>query len=267
MRAAVAAGFCIAGDNVLPAYGQEISPDLLQRALENRAAVGQPDAPPLQPNLQVFQPVIPNQMVQAPPSRLETLYSQRAGRPLTQFGYAFLGVPSAVAVGQAGAVQDNYILGVGDEIVVVLRGQENATYRQRVNRDGQVIVPRLPPLPASGRSFGEFRDDLEAQVGQAYVATNAFTSLGEIRQIAILVTGEVQSPGLRTLNALATPLDALLLSGGVKKTGSLRNVALVRGNTTATVDLYSWPRPTAPLSGLFAKETGSTCRRSETRWQ
>jgi protein involved in polysaccharide export with SLBB domain len=158
---------------------------------------------------------------------------------LQQFGYNVLGVPSAVTVGQAGAVQDNYVLGVGDEIVVVLRGQENATYRQRVNRDGQVIVPRLPPLPAAGRTFAEFRQDLEAQVGQAYVATNAFVSLGETRQISVLVTGEVQSPGLRTLSALATPMDALLVSGGVQKTGSLRNVALIRGNNTTILDLYS----------------------------
>ena len=67
----------------------------------------------------------------APPSRLEALYSARAARPLTQFGYDILGVPSAVSAAQIGGVQDNYVLSEGDEIIVDLRGQDNATYRQK----------------------------------------------------------------------------------------------------------------------------------------
>src|SRR5207237_1140324 len=47
------------------------------------------------------------------------------------------------------------------------------------------------------------------------------------------------SPGVRTLTGLNTPVDAILLSGGIKKTGSLRNVILVRGHRRVTLDLYS----------------------------
>jgi protein involved in polysaccharide export with SLBB domain len=206
----------------------------------------------LRPPVEIYQPVIPEFTPVAPPSRLEALYSARAGRPLTQFGYDILGVPSPSSVVQAGNVQDNYVLGEGDEIVVVLRGQENATYRQRVNRGGQVVFARLNPIPASGRTLGEFREDLESQVSQAYISTNAFVSLGEVRQISVLITGEVRAPGLRVLNALATPLDAILLSGGIAKTGSLRNVALVRQNRTIPIDLYAMlTRGTFPnLGGL-----------------
>src|SRR6185503_6585441 len=100
---------------------------------------------------QIYQPVDPALRPLAPPSRLEDLYSNRAGRPLSQFGYDVLGVPTPVTTFQLGAVQDNYILGQGDELIVVLRGQEETSYRQEVNRDGQIILPRLPPIPAAGR--------------------------------------------------------------------------------------------------------------------
>ena len=53
-----------------------------------------------------------------------------------------------------------------------------------------------------------------------------------------MVTGEVRAPGTRILSGLASPLDAILLSGGIAKTGSLRNVALIRGNQTVPLDLY-----------------------------
>src|SRR4051812_19837824 len=79
--------------------------------------------PSLTPNVQTYSPVDPSVRPLAPPSRLEDLYSNRAGRPLTQFGYEVLGVPSFVTSAQLGAVQDNYILGPGDEISVVMRGE------------------------------------------------------------------------------------------------------------------------------------------------
>lgn len=193
---------------------------------------------PLQPTIQTYQPLPPTAL-RAPPSRLEKIYSDRAGRLLIQFGYDALGVPSAVQVGQVGAAQESYVLGQGDEVVVVFRGQENATYRQRVNRDGQIILPKLSPIAAAGRNFGDFRADLEAQVRQAYNSTNVFVSLGEARQVTVLVSGEVRQPGTRVLSSLASPLDAILLSGGIAKTGSLRGVVLVRDGGTRVIDLYS----------------------------
>lgn len=193
----------------------------------------------LQTQPQLFQPVIPEFARSAPPSRIEALYSERAGRPLTQFGYDILGVPTAVNAAQLGGIQDDYVLGVGDELIIDLRGQDNVTYRQRINRDGQIVIPRLAPIPLAGRSFAEARGDLERRITESYVSTNVFVSVGQIRQISVLVTGEVRAPGTRILGGLATPLDAILLSGGIAKTGSLRNVSLIRDNRSIPLDLYS----------------------------
>lgn len=174
-----------------------------------------------------------------PQSRLEQIISTRAGARLEQFGYDQLGRARAVNLPQTGAVQDDYLLGPGDQIVVSLRGQENGEVRAEVNRNGQVILPRLNPVAATGRSFGSFRKDLEAAVHRAYVATDASVSLSRVRQISVLVSGEVNIPGQRLLTGLSSAVDAILVSGGVKKTGSLRNVRIQRGSQERVVDLYS----------------------------
>jgi polysaccharide biosynthesis/export protein len=173
------------------------------------------------------------------PSRLEQILSTRAGIQLQQFGYDQLGIGRAVTVPETGAVADDYIMGPGDEIVVSLRGQENSDVRLTVDRDGRVLVPRLAPISAMGRTFGQFRQDLDAAIRRAYVATTSSVSIGRVRQVSVLVAGEVNVPGPRTATGLSSVVDALLLSGGVKKTGSLRNVRLVRGANQYTVDLYS----------------------------
>jgi polysaccharide export outer membrane protein len=174
-----------------------------------------------------------------PPSRLEQILSARAGVKLQQFGYDQLGSGRSVTIAQTGAVPDDYILGPGDQIIVTLRGQENSEFRAAVDRNGQVLLPRLSPIAAIGRSFGSFREDLAGAVHRAYVATDATVSLATVRQISVLVSGEVDNPGQRTLSGLSSVVDALLLSGGVRKTGSLRNIRIQRAGHEYTVDLYS----------------------------
>lgn len=187
----------------------------------------------------VIQPASPRDTLPLPSSRLEQIFSQRAGVKLQQFGYDQFGRGRAVTIPQAGALQDEYVLGPGDEVIVSLRGQESFEFRAIVDRNGQVVLPRLNPIPASGRTFGNFRQDMEAAVHRSYVATSAFVSIGQVRQISVLVSGEVNVPGQRLATGLSSVVDAILLSGGIKKTGSLRNIVIQRRGRRDVIDLYS----------------------------
>ena len=60
-----------------------------------------------------------------------------------------------------------------------------------------------------------------------------------MRQISVLVSGEVYVPGARVVPGLASVVDALVLSGGVRKTGSLRDIRIERGGKSYVVDLYA----------------------------
>lgn len=188
----------------------------------------------------LLQPAQPSPLINLPQSRLEQIMSARAGVDLRQFGYDQFGVPNAVSLPQVGAVQDDYIVGPGDQVSISLRGQENSDFTVSVDRDGRVLLPKLGPIGAAGRKFGDVKSDIQAAVRRGYVATNVFVALNSIRQINVQVSGEVNNPGLRTVTGLASPIDAILLSGGVKKTGSLRDVRIMRAGTLITVDLYSY---------------------------
>jgi len=191
------------------------------------------------PQNQILNPQHSTELSRQPPSRLEQILSARAGARLMQFGYDQLGVGRQVMVPETGAVAEDYVMGPGDEVIVSLRGQENSDIRTTVDRGGRVVLPRLAPIAASGRSFGSFRQDLDAAVRRAYVASTASVSIGRVRQISVLVSGEVNVPGQRIVTGLSSVVDALLLSNGVKKTGSLRNVRIQRQGHDHVVDLYS----------------------------
>ena len=171
-------------------------------------------------------------------SALEQDYCQRAGEVLLGYGYeTFDGTRSAVALTN-GAVSDTYRLGIGDELVVTLRGQISTTARAFVDREGRVTLQNLNPIPAAGRTFSEFRRELEARTQAAFIGTEVFVSLGVVRSLAVHVVGEVVTPGMHQLSSLSSVVDALVIAGGVKKTGSLRRIMVERGDQIFWVDVY-----------------------------
>jgi protein involved in polysaccharide export with SLBB domain len=247
---AIALGF--AGWTAVQVHAQTISNSSVQSALQNLGATttnGTTGVPPpaapvnvqpsVSPTTQTLSPALPPTSVQLPASTLELLFSQRAGQPLQQFGYDIFGVGTPVTVSQIGNVQDRYILGPGDQLTIVCRGHDNNTYVVPVDRDGRVIVPGYEPVQAAGRTFSQVRHDLQAVIAKDALSTQSYVSLAQTRQISVLVSGEVNAPGLRTLSGLNTPIDAILLSGGIRKTGSLRNVILIRNGKRINIDLYS----------------------------
>lgn len=218
----------------------EITPSQVEQLLGGQGRSAQvPGQPPIvQPETTILEPtIVPVQPSR--PSRLEQILSVRAGVALSLFGYDQLGVGRPVSLPEMGGVQDSYILGPGDETVVTLRGQENSEYRVVVDRDGRIALPRLSPIEAAGRSLGEFRQMVADAVRRAFPSTESYVTLGRLREISVLVAGEVSSPGVRTLTGLSTPLDAVLVSGGIKKTGSLRDVRLIHRGRSIPIDFYS----------------------------
>ena len=175
-------------------------------------------------------------------SALEKDYCLRAGVPLRQFGYGLFANDADNQDTQEqllnGAISDSYILGIGDELVFNFRGPKSRTVIANVDREGRVLIDELPPVPAAGRSFGEFRRAFKSTVASSLLGTDVFVSLGQVRAMSVLVAGDVKNPGIKQVTGLSTIVDALKAAGGIRKTGSLRRIQLQRGENIFWIDLY-----------------------------
>ncbi|WP_439817243.1 SLBB domain-containing protein [Zavarzinia sp. CC-PAN008] len=245
MRNLAAGLLAVAGATLAaaPAQAQSASdlipPDLM-RMLESRGTPSLPGSGSaggtLSPSTTTIDPVMPS--LRRPPSRLEQQYSQRAGQQLLLFGYDAFGVARPLTDVVSGGVQDSYVLGIGDALVVNLRGEQSARLDVTVDREGNVVLPDLAPIPAAGRSFGEFRQALADEVARIRQGATAYVSLSQTRQLSLLVLGAVASPGTIRPTAFASVVDALALAGGILPEGTLRNIAIARGQSVVPVDLY-----------------------------
>lgn len=173
------------------------------------------------------------------PSAVERYYQSRAAETnLRQFCYDLFSAVTTTDGALVGRVGDDYVVGVGDELVVSFQGSTSRSLTVRVDREGRLIVDQLPPVPAAGRRLGEVRRSLEDATRRTLLGTDVYLSVGSVRAISVVVGGEVEKPGQYTLTSLADVMTALGRAGGVKPSGSLRQVRVSRGGAMLTVDLY-----------------------------
>jgi len=229
-------------------FAQVIDPATLE-ALKNRAAAGKGGTTavvsPLDQARQQEYAKRQSELLQqrkkniATRSRLEKDFQDRLRSKISQYGYSiFDNLPSDGSV-MTGSVSDSYTLGIGDELIVTFQGSKSESYKVKVDLEGRVIIPELKPISVSGMSYGDFKALLKKRVEESIIGTEVYVSLASVRSISVLVVGEVGTPGVVRTSSLATPLEILMNAGGVRKTGSLRNISIYHNGKKSILDIYA----------------------------
>lgn len=146
------------------------------------------------------------------------------------------------------ATPKNYVLGPDDELIVDVYGNSVENFRLKVSPEGTVKMRNLAPVYVNGQTIEEASDRIVSRLRQAFSGLNrpgsgtyANITLGNVRSIKVILTGEVTRPGSYTVSSLATAFNALYAAGGPTENGSFRKIEVIRsGNVVAKVDLYSF---------------------------
>jgi polysaccharide export outer membrane protein len=149
----------------------------------------------------------------------------------------------------AGPVPPGYVIGPGDELVLILTGDVEASYRLPVTREGFIVIPQVGQVWVNGLTLQEVRDQMYTHLGRAYsgigrgpeASTHFQLSLGQLRPNQVFVSGEVLQPGSYVVSSVASVLNALYHGGGPSPSGSFRDVRVMRqGELAQRVDLYGY---------------------------
>ncbi|WP_407070153.1 SLBB domain-containing protein [Marinobacter sp.] len=159
---------------------------------------------------------------------------------LKPFGYdLFAGSPTTFAPVTEIPIPNDYTLGPGDVLRVQLWGKENQQLELPVSRAGTISFPQSGPQTIAGLSFDEARQQIKKLVSEQYIGVQASVTLGELRSMRVFVLGEARNAGSYTVSSLSTITNALYVSGGIKRTGSLRKIQHKRdGKLVGELDLY-----------------------------
>ena len=180
---------------------------------------------------------------------VDTLLIKDPISDLEYFGYEiFNNNPFANKDYLIGNIDENYILGPGDEIRIYVWGAHAYQAQVRIDLNGNIALPENGIFFASGYTFSTLKKKLKSFLGKSYSGLSsspqtAFidVSLTQLRPVSINVLGEANTPGPHLVNGFATVLNALYAAGGVKTSGSLRSISVYRNNKLLkTVDVYNY---------------------------
>jgi len=182
---------------------------------------------------------------------IESLEQRSKQGGLDYFGYEiFARDPALFQATSVGAVDPDYLIGPGDEIIVMLWGETQFRQVLTVDREGFVFIPEIGQVFVNGLNLNLLESKLFRVFSQSYASLNPQgrapttfldVSLGNLRPLRIQVLGQVAQPGAYTVSPSATLFSALYYFNGPTTLGSLRNIQLIRGGKKiATIDFYDY---------------------------
>jgi protein involved in polysaccharide export with SLBB domain len=138
-------------------------------------------------------------------------------------------------------------LGPGDEIILSLWGETNLRKKFILNREGSIFYENIGFISLNNKTLEEAESvlltrlsDIYSTINNAQNSTKLLLELGKLKSINIYFSGEIDNPGINLIHPFSDIFTALN-QGGIKKTGSLRNIHLIRdGQVVAKFDFYTF---------------------------
>ena len=177
--------------------------------------------------------------------------TQESTSKLKYFGYdIFQQDPSLFQSTSVGAVDPEYLIGPGDEIIVMLWGETQFRQVLEVDREGFIFIPEIGQVFVNGLNLKLLESKLFRVLAQSYdsldpqgmkATTFLDVSLGNLRPLRIQVIGEVAQPGAYTISPSTTLFSSLYYFNGPTVLGSLRDIRLIRGGEQiSSIDFYDY---------------------------
>jgi len=137
------------------------------------------------------------------------------------------------------SVPDNYILGLGDSMVIQMMGTSTERYNLEIARDGTIFIESLGIISVAGLSMKQAAEMIEKRVVNELFGTTVSVNLGKLKAMNIFLAGEIRNPGMYSVSSLTSVTQALYQAGGITELGSIRNIKVLRnGKNINTFDAY-----------------------------
>jgi protein involved in polysaccharide export with SLBB domain len=143
-----------------------------------------------------------------------------------------------------GPVNEDYKIGVGDEVIITIWGEVNKRYETVVNRNGQIYLEDIGNIRLAGKKYASAVRST-GNVLKKYFSSisrqKAFfdLSIGKMRTIRVFIAGQVRKPGVFNVPANTSIIDLIGLVSGPKDFGTMRNILIMSQNEIRRrLDLY-----------------------------
>ena len=234
LHAPMAVGSATAQGEITPT----IAPDTLTSLPTPPLDLGAERLSPEFASSQSSQPAYPVAQVSQPTSPSRTVSDLPGDDPsFDRSGRSSEDLPASAAQG------DTYTLGAGDQIFVEVFGLPQYSQNYQVLADGSLNLPRAGRMVVSGMTLAETEALIYARYGRYYRQPATSVVLVQPRALEVAITGEVNRPGVYTLNSadgnsFPRVTQAIQEAGGIRSQADLRTVQVQRPRRDGSLQTF-----------------------------
>ena len=198
-----------------------------------------------------YQSVSAESSIRANLSPIEKMFNGKenatSGNILRQVGYNQFNSHASAGASATGKYDENYKLSIGEKINVYSYGDSvdvmaisgsnllSPVSKAEVDSNGSVFIQGIGLIKAENRTLKDVENEANRLASQKYKNMKVKLTISSGSEFSVFVYGEVYRPGKVYIGNNSSILDALGAAGGVKKTGTLRNIQY---NANMNIDLY-----------------------------
>lgn len=123
---------------------------------------------------------------------------------------------------------DEYVLGPGDVIQVVVWRNEHLSKTLPVRPDGKISLPLVDDVQAAGMTPSQLKETISK--GLKHFIDNPIVTVivSEVNNFKVSVLGEVKKPGVYLLKGKTTVLEAISMAEGFTEFATTNNILLMK---------------------------------------
>jgi len=141
----------------------------------------------------------------------------------------------AVAGGRAWG--QDYLLGPGDELHIVVLGDTDLSRTVTVTPDGKISLPLSGEIAATGLTPAQVGERLTKALKPYFKDPNVTVTLSKPRGAFVFLVGQVRSPGSYEMEPGWTVVEAVTKAGGLTEKAAGRQSVLIRRTSNQSIPL------------------------------
>ena len=121
-----------------------------------------------------------------------------------------------------------FVLGAGDTVEFAVYRQDNLNRSVKIDTSGKVMFPLIGDIQVAGKNIFTLRDELKERYSVYLVNPQITVTVTAISSKKFMVLGEVNSPGVFTLDTDLTIVEAIAKAGGMTQAAKENKVIVIR---------------------------------------
>ncbi len=201
-----------------------------------------------------YQNLTDNRLINTELSPIEKIFNGeeniKSGKILEQTGYDMFTGFNQLSGNSGGKVDNLYKLSIGEKITAYLSGDSvdvvsisgtgllSPSIKTEVDSKGNIFIQGIGMFAAENKSLRELETEINSAAQKKYKNLKVQLTLASGQEFSAYVFGYVNRPGRVSISTNSSVFDALNAAGGVKKTGTLRNIQYTSQGRKRNIDLY-----------------------------